>query len=91
MKCRACGLEIAEKAIVCYRCGTPTAEPPMTVAPRRRRPAWIAVPLVLIIVALGVWLIPRTPAASIDRWAAWVGLVMMALASVLWLRRRSSR
>jgi hypothetical protein len=27
MTCRQCGTEIAEKAIVCYRCGTPTAEP----------------------------------------------------------------
>ena len=25
MKCRSCGHEIAENAIICYRCGTPTA------------------------------------------------------------------
>ena len=26
MKCRQCGSEIADKAIVCYRCGTATTE-----------------------------------------------------------------
>lgn len=26
MKCRQCGTEIADKAIVCYRCGTATTE-----------------------------------------------------------------
>lgn len=32
MVCRKCGTEIAAKAIICYRCGTATAEP-------RERPA----------------------------------------------------
>ncbi len=27
MVCRQCGTEIAEKAIICYRCGTATAVP----------------------------------------------------------------
>ena len=27
MKCKQCGTEIADKAIVCYRCGTATTEP----------------------------------------------------------------
>jgi hypothetical protein len=27
MKCRNCGTEIADKAIVCYRCGTATTDP----------------------------------------------------------------
>lgn len=33
MICQSCGTEIADKAIVCYRCGA------ATTAPRRRRPA----------------------------------------------------
>ena len=36
MKCRSCGTEIAEKALVCYKCGTATAEPRIPPpAPRR--------------------------------------------------------
>lgn len=27
MRCQSCGKEIADKAIVCYRCGEPTAIP----------------------------------------------------------------
>lgn len=27
MHCRNCGTEIADKALICYRCGTATAEP----------------------------------------------------------------
>jgi hypothetical protein len=35
--CRNCGTEIADKAIVCYRCGTGTAEPLRKPAEIRRR------------------------------------------------------
>ena len=27
MKCRQCGIDIADKALICYRCGTATTEP----------------------------------------------------------------
>jgi hypothetical protein len=33
MVCKACGATIAEKAIVCYRCGTPTSTPVAPVRP----------------------------------------------------------
>ncbi len=45
MVCNACGATIAEKAIVCYRCGAPTAAPAArsaSPAGRRVRPATIA-------------------------------------------------
>ena len=38
MICRNCGTEIADKAIICYRCGTATTDPvrkPAAVRPRR--------------------------------------------------------
>ena len=52
MTCRHCAAEIADKAIVCYRCGTPTADLP---SPRLRGsrtglPPWVWV-VVLVIVA----------------------------------------
>ena len=37
MQCRTCGTEIADKAIVCYRCGTGTTYPVRSSAPLRRR------------------------------------------------------
>jgi uncharacterized transporter YbjL len=38
MQCRQCGTEIADKAIVCYRCGTATTDPvrrPAQIRPKR--------------------------------------------------------
>ena len=37
MQCRQCGTEIADKAIVCYRCGSPTTDPVRRPAPIRRK------------------------------------------------------
>jgi len=54
MTCRSCGATIADKAIVCYRCGTPTAAPAPTSAPVRGRPRWIAWLIVLVILVLAV-------------------------------------
>lgn len=52
MICRNCGTEIADKAIVCYRCGTGTTDPvrrPAAIRPRRGR----LLPLVaLVLLAL---------------------------------------
>lgn len=63
MICRSCGAEIADKAIICYRCGAATTDPVRQAAPapskweaepaRRRRPIlpWIIV-LLLVLLAL---------------------------------------
>lgn len=53
MVCRHCGTEIADKALICFRCGTATSEP--RVAPPRggRRPVSRG-PLVLAFVVLVV-------------------------------------
>jgi len=92
MKCRSCGLEIAEKAIVCYRCGTPTADTaPVRPAPVRRGPNWLAVPVILVVIALAVWLIPMTPAASTERMGAWAALVVVTLTAALLLKRQNPR
>jgi hypothetical protein len=57
MQCRNCGTEIADKAIVCYRCGAGTTDPirkPVPIGQSRRGPSLIAgiVPLVLALAAL---------------------------------------
>jgi hypothetical protein len=41
MHCRQCGTEIADKALICYRCGTATTEATFKPAPiGRRRLPW---------------------------------------------------
>ena len=52
MKCRQCGTEIADKAIVCYRCGTSTMEAKFKT-PVGRRPQ-SRVNLVTAILALAL-------------------------------------
>ena len=40
MKCRSCSTDIADNALICYKCGTATAEPripPPAARPRRSR------------------------------------------------------
>ena len=56
MKCRNCGTEIADKALICYRCGTATTEAKYQpyVKPKGRRTSTII--YVVIAVALLVLL-----------------------------------
>ena len=87
MTCQSCGVEIADKAIVCYRCGAPTAVAP---APRTVRPAgrrrWRVV--AGGIVALGVWLAVPGPAMSPVRAAAGLGAGALVVVIVMRVWRR---
>lgn len=57
MICRNCGTEIADKAIVCYRCGTGTTEP-VRKAPeiRQRRSPLLMVLIVVVLLVLAFFL-----------------------------------
>ena len=59
MICRNCGTEIADKAIVCYRCGTGTTEPLRKPAEirRRRSPLLLVIAFViaLLLALLAAW------------------------------------
>lgn len=57
MLCRNCGTEIADKALICYRCGTATTEakfkpPAGGQSPRRGVAITVALVLVLLLVIL---------------------------------------
>jgi hypothetical protein len=59
MQCRNCGTEIADKAIVCFRCGVGTTDPvrkPVPIKPVGRGMSLVAgiVPLLLALAALAV-------------------------------------
>ena len=79
MKCRSCSAEIADKAIVCYKCGTPTALP--VTPPAATRPAagarWL--PVALFVAALaGAWMAYRADAPT-PRWIWAAVAVVLAL------------
>jgi hypothetical protein len=90
MTCGSCGATIAEKAIVCYRCGVPTALPPPPVrpVPRPAVPRWVGPLVVAIIIGLGVWLAPKTAEDSWERIAVFVALALVTFVSVRLIRRR---
>ena len=54
MLCRSCGTEIADKAIVCYRCGQGTTDPvrrPVPIRARRSPMVSLAAAAVLLLIA----------------------------------------
>jgi hypothetical protein len=62
MICTHCGTEIADKALICYRCGNATTEPrikppadgPLFDRPRRARPPMAAIVIGVILVLLAL-------------------------------------
>jgi hypothetical protein len=89
--CRSCGHQIADNAIVCYKCGTPTEMPAPAVKPRpsaSRRPRWLVVTVFVGVVALDLWALSHTSPGTPARWAMWAILVLMAVAAVDGIRRR---
>jgi hypothetical protein len=88
MQCRSCGTEIADKAIVCYRCGTATTDPvrkAVPVKPRRSPLFSFVAAAVLALLALTAWSVART-AADPDRWHTVAGALAGAALVVIALR-----
>lgn len=59
MTCRSCGAQIADRAIVCYRCGTPTEEPVKHDKPAALSVMPIIVVVILVAVGIAAWLYLR--------------------------------
>jgi hypothetical protein len=63
MICKHWGTEIADKALICYRCGHATTEPrikppaegPLFERPRRRSPVPILIAVLIVIALLLAW------------------------------------
>ncbi len=91
MICRKCGTEIADKAIVCYRCGQATAEPPPRSGKAAGRPAGnrLAAVLALVILIVAGLFMGTTLSGPVPRVLAW-GLAALGLLLLGWrlLRRR---
>ena len=62
MTCKYCGTDIADKALICYKCGNATTEPrikppadgPLFVRPRRS-PLPVVIIVLLVIALLLAW------------------------------------
>jgi len=86
MKCRQCGTEIADKAIVCYRCGTATTEAKFK-APAARRPRSsinvVSAVLGVVLLALFALYIQRFVTVGAPAMLRWLIIVLAAAIVVL--------
>ena len=57
MQCRKCGTEIADKALICYRCGTATIEAKYKPAVPRRSSSRRAPILTAVIILIALLLL----------------------------------
>ncbi len=94
MKCRNCGTEIADKALICYRCGTATTEPlykPAEPARRRAsRASLIATVLALALLVVLALFMGRMVTATTPRYVTWIGfgVAIVVVALRAYARRR---
>jgi hypothetical protein len=93
MTCRKCGTEIADKAIVCYKCGTATTDPIFKPpAPGRRSGSTsvlVTSLLALVLLLVAVIFLSRTPADG-TRVVTWVvaGVAVLIIILRAYARRR---
>jgi hypothetical protein len=88
MTCANCGTEIADKALICYRCGEATTAPKVAPPPppRARGPLAMIIAL-LVIAAVAVLVLPGLEPGT-PRLAGWATLIVVAVLSVWQLRPR---
>ena len=91
MLCRNCGTEIADKAIVCYRCGTGTTDPvrrPAAARPRRGRALPLAALVLLVLLGLFLGQAGQTVVPEGYRLGATFAVVMAIVVLVVRIARR---
>ena len=91
MLCRHCGTEIADKALICYRCGTATSEARFKPAATRPSSSSLVVSvLVIVVLAMAALYIDRTATASAPRVTGWIlaAVAVVIVAVRAYLRRR---
>jgi len=67
MICTHCGTEIADKALICFRCGHATSEPRVTppaggslfTGPRRARWPLVAILAIVVLALVALWLVTQ--------------------------------
>ena len=93
MRCRQCGTEIADKAIVCYRCGAATTDPIYKAAPAgrpNRRGNLVATVLALVLLVLVALYMGRLSTTGVPPLVTWmvVAVAVVIVGVRAWTRRR---
>ncbi|MCX6539804.1 MAG: hypothetical protein NT151_12855 [Acidobacteria bacterium] len=90
--CIHCGTPIADKALICYRCGRSTTEPQGPGSSSRRttrRPLWLAALGLAVLVGAGLFM-ASAAAGRVPEWLRWTiaGCAVIVLVSRLARRIR---
>jgi len=94
MLCRNCGTEIADKALICFRCGTATTDPihkpPPAARGRGSRSSLVASVLALVLLVLLALYMGRVATGEAPRIVTWIGVAIAVLVVSLraYARRR---
>jgi membrane protein YdbS with pleckstrin-like domain len=93
MICRTCGTEIAEKALICYKCGNATTDPlvqPPSARSRRSRAGLIVTFAALVLLAAVAAVLARSSPSGTPPAVTWavaaIAIVIVALRA--YARRR---
>ena len=77
MQCRSCGAEIADKALICYKCGTATTEAKYQPAPLPRnssRSGLLPTVIALALVVAVALYVERISSAGSQQWVTYVAV-----------------
>ena len=93
MTCRNCGTEIADKALICFRCGTATTEAKYKPAATRQSSGLLLDSVITIVLALAAVAIQFTVSNGTVRLAVWAAPLAAAIRVIIALgaRRRRTR
>jgi hypothetical protein len=88
MHCRSCGTEIADKAIICYRCGAGTTDPVRKPVPvRPSGGAWPSLVIAIVPLLLALCLLIAADASAHPRAMTIAAGVSAALGAILLIAR----
>ena len=91
MQCQHCGTEIADKALICFRCGAATSTPriqPPASRPRGGRARLLPATLALATLALAGIFMGRAGDEGMPLYVEWAIAALAVAAVVSWLAAR---
>ncbi|MGE0815596.1 MAG: hypothetical protein AB7O28_07555 [Vicinamibacterales bacterium] len=90
MRCRFCKTEIADKALICYRCGRATADPRVAPPPPPRGRPWLALSGIAAAAAgLAAALPAVVPHDAL--WGGWAAVAVVAAGAAAAVWRSAGR
>jgi hypothetical protein len=90
MICKNCGTEIADRALVCFRCGAATFEAKVKPGRPEKAPSRLPAAIALLVLVLAALFMSQAAAGQAPRLVSWIvaGLAVILLAWQLVRRRR---